>query len=342
MRIILTAAAWMALSACTDTDPSVPTTTLDLSIVDFSETQDSSQDTPPLARFAVIGDFGVDSGNEAKVAALVRRWKPDFVLTVGDNNYPRGEAATIDLNIGQHYGEFIGRYQGKFGPGSETNRFWPSLGNHDWYSSTGAQPYLDYFPALPGNGRYYDVELGDIHLFAIDSDVHEPDGIDAQSVQGQWLRRKLAASSSCFNVVTFHHPAYSSGDPIFTQPRMRWPFADWGADLVLMGHQHQYERLNVGGLTYVVDGLGGALNRFGFGAVDPHSEVRYNNDFGALFVEEYDSRLHLEFKDTRGKVIDSFDVGRNCGPRRPLADGGFDADGGFGADSGFGSVGRTD
>ena len=63
---------------------------------------------------------------------MVTGWNPDFVITLGDNNYPKGEAATIDANIGQHYGHFIGDYRGAYGPGQPRNRFWPSPGNHDW------------------------------------------------------------------------------------------------------------------------------------------------------------------------------------------------------------------
>ena len=131
-------------------------------------------------RFAVIGDYGADTPAEAAVAALVKSWRPEFLITLGDNNYPSGEAATIDRNIGQFYAEFIGKYRGRFGPGSAKNRFWPALGNHDWV--VGVEPYRDYF-TLPGNERYYEVDLGLVHLYALDSDVHEPDGISPESQQ---------------------------------------------------------------------------------------------------------------------------------------------------------------
>ena len=66
---------------------------------------------PVKIRLAVIGDFGADVPDEAKVAALVNSWAPDHVLTVGDNNYPSGSAATIDANIGKYYHQFIGNYR---------------------------------------------------------------------------------------------------------------------------------------------------------------------------------------------------------------------------------------
>ena len=282
----------------------------------------AAQAPVPLARFAVIGDYGVDTPDEMDVAKLVKGWHPDYIVTVGDNNYPSGAANTIDANIGQYFAPFIGGYTGKYGQGSADNRFWPCLGNHDWYAPTGAQAYIDYFPSLPGNRRYYDVAVGSVHFFAVDSDPHEPDGIDVGSPQARWLQAALAASHECFNIVFFHHPPYSSGDPTFTEPQMRWPFVAWGADLVLTAHQHNYERLAIDGMTYVVDGLGGALNRFGFFATQPGSLVRYNAAFGALFVEVFDGRLDLQFRNTHGDVVDRFDVQRDCAAPHMLADGG--------------------
>lgn len=101
-------------------------------------------------RFAVIGDYGLAGQRSSAVAALVKSWQPDFIITTGDNNYYYGEASTIDANIGQYYHQFIHLYAGQYGPGATTNRFFPSLGNHDWNADLGVQPYLDYF-TLPGN-----------------------------------------------------------------------------------------------------------------------------------------------------------------------------------------------
>jgi len=279
----------------------------------------------PLARFAAIGDYGVDTRDEMDVAKLVKDWNPDYILTVGDNNYPSGEGTTIDTNIGQYFAPFIGGYHGKYGPGSPTNRFWPCLGNHDWYAQTGAQPYLDYFSTLPGNRRYYDVAIGTVHFFAVDSDPHEPDGNTAGSAQAMWLQKALAASTACFNVVYFHHPAYSSADPLFVEQEMRWPFREWGADIVITAHAHNYERLRVDGMTYVVDGLGGALNRFEFPNVQPESLVRYNATFGALFAEVSDGDLLFTFKNPHGDVVDRFDVQRDCSQPHMVVDAGVDA-----------------
>jgi tartrate-resistant acid phosphatase type 5 len=256
------------------------------------------------ARFAVIGDFGADSRDEARVAALVKSWRPDFVITTGDNNYPSGAASTIDANIGKYYSEFIGNYRGRFGAGSPANRFWPSPGNHDWISGLGA--YLDYF-TLPGNERYYDVDLGLVHLYALDSDPHEPDGVGSDSVQATWLKDRLTSSKSCYDVVFFHHPAYSSSEH-GSSKFMRWPFRAWGAEVVLAGHDHSYERVLVDGIPYFVIGLGGA-SKYGFPR-DPLAETqfRYNEDFGAMLVDAAATGVTYQFFTAEGAKLDSLAV----------------------------------
>lgn len=253
-------------------------------------------------RFAVIGDYGGNGPPEADVAALVKSWNPDFVITVGDNNYPNGSASTIDATIGQYYHEFIYPYTGNYGPGAETIRFFPSLGNHDWQTNA-AQPYLDYF-VLPGNERYYDYTWGPLHFFVLDSDLAEPDGVSSSSVQGDWLHAKLAESTSPWNVVYFHHAPYSSG---LHGPSdwMQWPFKQWGASVVLSGHDHTYERLEVGGLTYLVNGLGGGAI-YHFPSVYPGSQVRYNADYGAQLVVADSQQMTFKFFSRTSKLIDTY------------------------------------
>ncbi|MEE8120256.1 MAG: LamG-like jellyroll fold domain-containing protein, partial [Anaerolineales bacterium] len=98
--------------------------------------------TPSSVTFAVIGDYGTTSTAASDVGTLVSSWDPDLILTTGDNNYPDGAASTIDDNIGQYYSEFIYPYTGSYSSSATENHFFPSLGNHDWYT-TDAQPYLD-------------------------------------------------------------------------------------------------------------------------------------------------------------------------------------------------------
>ena len=270
-------------------------------------------------QFAVIGDYGSNTVNEARVAELVAGWNPAFVVTTGDNNYDHGMASTIDRNIGQYYSQFIGNYQGQYGEGSPTNRFWPSLGNHDWRAIDCQQdscsgPYFDYF-TLPGNERTYDVDMGLMHLFVVDSDGAEPHGNTADSAQAGWLRDGLAASTSCFDVVVFHNPPYSSGKH-GSILKMRWPFADWGAEVIMSGHEHSYERLDVAGMPAFVNGLGGK-SKYNFSHIGTlpagvTSMVRYNAAYGAMLVTVSETGLTSQFFNTDGELIDAYTLSKSC------------------------------
>ncbi|MFC2026060.1 metallophosphoesterase family protein [Chloroflexota bacterium] len=264
----------------------------------------SATETPLAVRFAVIGDYGEGSQAEQDVADLVKSWNPDLIITTGDNNYPDGAAETIDDRIGKYYHEYIHPYQGAFGEGAEKNRFFPTLGNHD-YTTANAQPYFDYF-TLPGNERYYDFVWGPVHFFAIDADSREPDGVSRISIQATWLKDKLAVSDSTWNIVYFHQPPYSSGYHGSVE-WMRWPFQEWGATAALGGHDHLYERFLIDGFTYFTNGLGG-------GPIYPFliplqgSQVRYNNDWGAMLVTADEEQITFQFITGKGEVIDKYQI----------------------------------
>ncbi len=262
---------------------------------------------PPVVRFAVVGDYGVESAAAADVAALVKGWKPDFVITTGDNNYPSGDYTTIDRHIGAYYHDFIAPYKGAYGAGSPTNRFFPALGNHDW--ATGALPYLDYFN-LPGNERYYEFKWEHLRLFALDSDPQEPDGVSSDSIQAEWLKNRLAASDACWNLVYMHHPPLSSG-PHGPTPWMQWPFEPWGADAVIAGHDHLYERIVRGGRPYFVNGLGGNVP-YPFGPPVEGSVLRFNADYGAMLVTAWPDELVFLFITRSGAVVDDYRLQRPC------------------------------
>ncbi|WP_420632043.1 metallophosphoesterase family protein [Candidatus Leptofilum sp.] len=258
--------------------------------------------------FAVIGDYGDAGQPEADVANLIHSWNVDYVLTTGDNNYPDGEASTIDENIGQYYQQHIGNYGGSYGTGSVENRFFPTPGNHDWNTGT-LQPYLDYF-TLPGNERYYDIELGPVHLFALDSDPHEPDGRTATSIQATWLQTQLNASAAPWKLVTLHHPPYSSSSVHGSMLDLQWPFAAWGATAVLAGHDHTYERIHKDGILYFVNGLGGR-SIYSLGSPIAGSAVRYNLDYGAMRLEASLTCLTFSFYSRTGSLIDSITLYKN-------------------------------
>jgi hypothetical protein len=291
-----------------------------------------------VVTFAVIGDYGNNSSNENKVSQMIDVWNVDFIITVGDNNYPDGQASTLDDNIGQYYRKYIDNYQGTY-PGNDppTNMFFPSLGNHDWHQVP-PTPYLDYFD-LPGAGiavgsvpsgneRYYDFIIGQVHFFAIDSDSDEPDGRNSTSIQAKWLQSALSESTLPWKVVYFHHAAYSSSSKHGNNTYIQWPFEEWGADAIFQGHDHTYERIhkddNDDGIIipYFVSGNSGA-SLYAIG--DPISGSQYRlgssdgNVRGALKViasvdtirfEEYTitNMNGTETWSTGGSLRDSYKI----------------------------------
>jgi tartrate-resistant acid phosphatase type 5 len=276
-------------------------------IVETSTPAASPTPSPePPVRLAVIGDFGLAGQPEMDVANLVLGWEPDYILTVGDNNYPNGEQDTIDDNIGQYYHAYSAPYAGAYGEGAAENRFFPVLGNHDW-NTPNAQPYLDYF-TLPGNERYYDVVLGPVHVFMLDSDSREPDGVGRSTAQATWLQQAMAASTSPWKLVVMHHAPYSSGQHGATD-WIQWPFAEWGADAVLAGHDHTYERLQVDGIPYFVNGLGGGPI-YAFIFIDDASQFRYNDDYGAMLITADDGQMTFSFSNRKGEVIDTYNLSK--------------------------------
>jgi len=257
---------------------------------------------PPGFRFAVIGDYGDNSQAEADVADLVKDLAPDIVITTGDNNYPDGAAETIDINIGQYYSDFIFPYDGDYGPGALENRFFPSLGNHDWVTDN-AQPYLDYF-TLPGNERYYDFKWDLVHFFVLDSDSYL---YRSDEVQADWLETNLTSSESRWKIVVTHYPPYSSSHH-GSKAGMQWPYVDWGADALLAGHDHTYERISPpGDILYFVNGLGGR-SIYGFPSIIEDSQVRYNEDYGAMLVEVNLGEMRFQFINRQGEIIDDISL----------------------------------
>ena len=262
-------------------------------------------------RFAVIGDYGVDSQDEADVADLVAALEPEFIITTGDNRYA---GRTFDQVVGKYYCQYLTDVEvGTFcaGGSSPTNAFFPSLGNHDYLDYGGVDAYLDYF-TLPGQGvassgtsgseRYYDFIQGPIHFFALDSDPMILDPVEMLAQQN-WLQTQLAASTAPWQIVYMHHPPYSSGMH-GSSIEMQWPYAQWGADFVISGHEHYYERIEADGIAYFINGLGGK-SRYNFYDNVPGSMVRYNGDYGAMLVEATPDAVNFRFITRSGAIIDN-------------------------------------
>jgi tartrate-resistant acid phosphatase type 5 len=88
---------------------------------------------------------------------------------------------------------------------------------------------------------------------------------------------------------------------------MRWPFAAWGADVVLAGHDHTYERLSVDGIPYFVDGVGGGAI-YNFVNILPESQFRYNANYGAMLVTASETEMRFEFTNRTGVLIDPYQL----------------------------------
>ena len=263
----------------------------------------------------VIGDYGsayaggASLSNVQAVANLIKSWHPDFIITTGDNNYPNNEASNIDTNIGQFFHEYIHPYVGTYGAGASSNRFFPSIGNHEWpFGVSGLAPYLAYF-TLPGNERYYSHRHGPVELFACVGDQQEPDGATPTSIQAMWLSNALASSTAPWRIVYFHASPYSSsathGSHTHEADNMLWPFTAWGASAIYTGHNHQYERILTNALNYVTIGLGGGRID-GFVTPLPGSVSRYNTTYGAVRLVVTETNFVSDFINIFDQVIDTF------------------------------------
>ena len=218
-------------------------------------------------------------------------------------------------------GDFIvGRDDGRYpSQTAESLRFFPAIGNHDLsYGDWGMRAgYLDYFDANPGgpsrlpNGMhsdeasYYDVRLGDIHLFSLDSEAIVTGGTGPEQLS--WLAETASASDAPWKFAFFHHPPYSSAwhrDHV----GMQWPFAELGIDAVFTGHDHVYERIQKD-TNYFVVGTGGGTSLYEF--FPPYvdgSNLRYNDNYGALFVIVSDDVATFNYFSIYGDPVDRFQI----------------------------------
>lgn len=191
-----------------------------------------------------------------------------IVFTAGDNEYMHG----TEEEFRRCYNPAWGRHRG---------RTRPAAGNHD-YESPDAGPYFAYFGTAAGpNGLgYYSFSAGSWHIVSMNSNISAGEG----SPQLAWLREDLAAHPSACVGVIWHHPMYSSSEN-GPQLMMRdaWRVLQQnGAEFVVSGHDHVYERFTpqdangnatAAGIRQFVAGTGGARH-YTFGAARPGSEAR--------------------------------------------------------------------
>jgi acid phosphatase type 7 len=234
---------------------------------------------PPGTPQVLLGAGDIASCESARTAATARLVAgiPGTVFTLGDNAYPHGSAD-----------DYRRCYQPTWGV--ERKRTHPVPGNHE-YDTHAARSYFDYFGLAagePGAG-YYSYDLGDWHIVALNSNLDMGPG----SPQERWLRADLAAHATLCTLAYWHHARFSSGTRHGSEPRTAplWQaLYDAGADVVLSGHEHNYERFApqtadgradpVHGIREFVVGTGGG-EAYRIGPAIANSEAR-DTDAGVL------------------------------------------------------------
>jgi len=301
--------------------------------------------------FAVIGDYGAslassgdyDGTNASAVATLVKGWNPDFILTVGDNSYsstggdssgasPITRYAKYDDNIGQWYSDYIFPYGhsdwGAYTSSATENKFFPAIGNHDItedYGTTnaGLATYKRYFTLL-NNEEHYSFTKGQVEFFCLFSNertggavYNSSLGVGITSGQHEWLDSALADSPAHWKVVYFHNAPYTteSGGHSPGDSDMQWDFPGMGADVVISGHAHNYERLkDANDFRYLVCGASGAplrdtqvssTNNYGL-PTGITTEKFYGTEHGAIRGTADDTTLKFEFINKSGTVVDTY------------------------------------
>ena len=246
------------------------------------------------ATLVAAGDIASCSstGDEA-TAALVARI-PGTVATLGDTVYDRGSADEFARCYS--WRRFVGRTKA-------------ALGNHD-YGTGNADAAIALFK-LPARG-WYSYRLGAWHVIVLNSNCRHAGGCEAGSPQDRWLRADLASHRSRCTLAYWHHPLFSSGEyrpgvdsvrPLFQQ------LYDNGADVVLNGHDHIYERFAPQdptgaaapgrGVREFIVGTGGK-NHYALGTPVPNSEVRNSDTFGVLRLTLHPASYDWKFVPEAG------------------------------------------
>ncbi|HUR00191.1 MAG TPA: metallophosphoesterase [Gemmatimonadaceae bacterium] len=230
------------------------------------------------------------------------------VVTIGDNAYPSGSRGVDE--------DFPRCFSPSWGKGRIMERIHPSPGNHD-YDSGSLQPYIDFFGKKVGpNGSYYSFDVGEWHVISLDSELYYlDDDHKRQHAQEEWLHNDLGANRKPCALAYFHRPRFSSGEHGDTH-RMK---ALWdelyaaGADVILNGHEHHYERFAPqnpdgrpdpkNGIVEFIVGTGGAALR-GVDEIADNSVAHIHGRYGVLKLTLGQGAYQHAFIDTDGRVWD--------------------------------------
>jgi hypothetical protein len=245
--------------------------------------------------FVGAGDIANCSRSEDEATAKLLDNITGTVFTLGDNVYPDGTLTQFN----NCYAPTWGRHK---------SRTKPSPGNHDYHVS-GAAGYFDYFGAAAGDPSkgYYSYNLGAWHIISLNSEISQSAG----SAQEQWLRADLAANPKVCTLAYWHKPRFSSGQHgnIAGSQALWQALYDYGADVVLNGHDHTYERFALQnpngqadpkGIREFVVGTGGA-GLYSFTSNQPNSQVRNNTTHGVLKLTLHSTSYDWQFIPIAGQ-----------------------------------------
>ncbi|MFI6760782.1 DNRLRE domain-containing protein [Micromonospora sp. NPDC050417] len=243
------------------------------------------------------GDIATSGSGDSATAALLDNIS-GTVFTTGDNVYSNGTAS-----------EFNSYYQPTWGRHKARTK--PSPGNHD-YNTSGASGYYNYFGSVagPSGQGYYSYNLGNWHIVSLNSNI----SMSAGSAQETWLRNDLAANPKSCTLAYWHHPLFTSGAnhaPSTSTRPLYQALYDHNADVVVFGHNHQYERFapqnptggrdTARGLRSFVAGMGGA-DHYSFGTIQANSEARNSDTFGVLKFTLHANSYDWQFVPEAGKT----------------------------------------
>ena len=235
----------------------------------------ATEGSRPL-RILAFGDSGSGSPEQAALRDVFMEEDYDLFLHLGDMAYGDGEFVEFEANMFAVYRDLLHRVPS-----------WPTIGNHEMKTDSG-QPYLDvyYLPEQAWreeeNEYYYSFDQGNVHFVSLDSNgerlvpiaLDSAGNVDDDMVD--WLADDLASSDAEWKIAIFHHPPYSSSSRApngLVRDQLLPVLEAGGVDLVLVGHDHHYERTvpmaggcvaedPLSGITYIVAGAGGAGLRF--------------------------------------------------------------------------------
>lgn len=282
--------------------PLAPASAVQYSHVEPTSGKTAANDgAPVLVGAGDIADCPDLSGAEATAKLLEKI--PGTVMAIGDLAYPNGTQE-----------QFANCYDKTWGRVKSRTR--PAPGNHEFHSSAAA-PYFAYFGAAAGDPRAgsYSYDLGAWHIIVLNSECKEAGGCEAGSPQEKWLRADLAAHPVACTLAYWHKPLFSSGgahgNDLEVQPLWQALY-EANADVVINGHDHDYERFAPQtpegvadprrGIREFVVGTGGKNTR-PFGAPKSNSEVRNADTFGVLKLTLHPKSYEWDFIPVEGKTF---------------------------------------